>query len=187
MHPDAVHDPDLLDLLEAIRPRVVDRFVWRVTWAGRDPRLGGTGGGRWHPPNDFEALYTSFEEDGAVAEVYYHLSRAPIFSSSHVRIHKLKVRTRRALVVADFSALEKLGISEDGFRRGDYVRSREVGSAARFLDADALVVPSARWQCLNLVLFSDRFSDRTSLSVEATKEVNWPAWRELTRQDVSDT
>ena len=47
-----------------MEPRSFDGVVWRVTWATRDPLAGGTGGGRWHPPNDFEALYTSLEESG---------------------------------------------------------------------------------------------------------------------------
>ncbi len=61
-----VHDPDLLDALEAMEPRSFGGVVWRVTWATRDPLAGGTGGGRWHPPNDFEALYASTEEQDQV-------------------------------------------------------------------------------------------------------------------------
>jgi hypothetical protein len=91
---DHVHDPDLLDALEAMEPQAFDGVAWRVTWAARDPLAGGTGGGRWHPPNDFEALYTSLAEDGALAEIYHHLSRAPVFSSSHVTLNKLQVRPR---------------------------------------------------------------------------------------------
>ncbi len=175
---DQVHDPDLLDALEAMAPRALDRFAWRVTWKIRDPLAGGTGGGRWHPPNDFEALYTSLEEDGAIAEIYHHLSKAPVFSSSHVKLHKLYVRTRRTLVFADVAALDKVGISEQTFRRGDDARSREVGAAARFLDMDGLIVPSARWSCANLVLFPDRLPDRSALRVDETRDINWPAWRE---------
>lgn len=176
-----VHDPDLLDALEAMAPRALGRSVWRVTWASRDPLAGGTGGGRWHPPNDFEALYTSFEADGALAEIYHHLSRAPVFSTSHVRLHRLAVPTRRTLVFEDVAALEPLGIPEEAFRRGEVARSREVGAAARFLDCDGLVVPSARWPCANLVLFLDRLADLDSLRVEETRDVNWPAWRERAR------
>ena len=56
--------------------------VWRMTWASRNPLVGGTGGGRWHPPNEFEVLYTSTVADGAMAEIYFHLSKAPVFSTS---------------------------------------------------------------------------------------------------------
>ena len=68
-------------------PRPFDGIVWRVTWASRDPLARGTGGGRWHPAHAFEALYTSLDENGAMAEIYFHLSKAPVFSSSHVTLN----------------------------------------------------------------------------------------------------
>ena len=161
-----------------MEPRPFAGFVCRVAWATRDPLAGGTGGGRWHFPNDFEVLYTSMEEDGAMAETYHHLSKAPIFSSSHVTINQLHVAPQRTLEFSDVAALAKLGISEEMFRKGETSRTREVGAAARFLDMDGLIVPSARWPCLNLVLFLDRLPDRSGLRVEETRDINWPAWRE---------
>lgn len=175
---DRVHDPDLLDALEAFEPEPLDTFVWRVTWATRDPLAGGTGGGRWHPPNDFEVLYASLDQDVALAEIYHHLSRAPVFSTSHVKIHKLKVTAERILVFNGLDSLMPLGVDPEAFRRGDTVRTREIGAAARFLDMEGLIVPSARWPGSNLVLFPDRMIDREALSVEQTRDVNWPAWRE---------
>ncbi len=173
-----LHDPDLLDALEAMEPQPFDGVVWRVTWATKNPLVGGTGGGRWHPPNDFEALYASGDEHGAIAEAYHHLSKAPVFSSSDVRINKLHARTERTLHFNDVGALETVGVDERAFRKGDYSRTREIGAAARFLDMDGLIVPNARWACTNLVLFLDRLPDLEMLKVLETSEVNWPAWRE---------
>lgn len=178
MPDERLHDPDLLDALDTVRAEPFDGFAWRVAWSGRDPLAGGRNGGRWHPPNDFAALYTSLDENGALAEIYHHLSRAPVFSSSGVRLYRLRVRTTRTLLLGTFSDLVRLGIDEAGFRRGAYARSREVGAAAGFLEADGLIVPSARWPCDNLVLFPDRLADAGELSVVETREVNWPAWRE---------
>lgn len=161
-----------------MEPRSFEGIAWRVTWATRDPLAGGTGGGRWHPPNDFEALYTSLEENGALAEIYHHLSKAPVFSSSHVKMNKLAVRTERTLAFDDLEALEPLGVDQEAFRRGNPARSREIGAAARFLDIDGLIVPSARWPCRNLVLFPDRLPDLERLKVLESRDVNWPAWRE---------
>ena len=178
MTEDQVHDPDLLDALEAMEPRPFDGAVWRVTWATRDPLAGGTGGGRWHPPNDFEALYTSTEELGAMAEVYSHLSRAPVFSSSHVRINTIQVHSERTLFLDDLESLGPLGVDAEAFRKGGFKRTRQIGAAARFLDIEGLIVPSARWPCTNLVLFLDRLSDFESLAVLDSRDVSWPAWRE---------
>ena len=176
-----VHDPDILDALEAIGPQSLETVVWRVAWATRGPLAGGTGGGRWHPPNDFEALYTSLAEDAALAEAYHHLSKAPVFSTAHVKMNRLRVAAENVLVFKDLEELGPLGVDPESFRRGDYTRSREIGSAARFLDLEGLVVPSARWPGSNLVLFLDRMRNREALSVEASHDINWPAWRERIR------
>jgi RES domain-containing protein len=172
------HDPDLLDALEALEPARLDTFAWRVTWASRNPLTGGSGGGRWHPPNDFEALYTSLDPDVAIAEIYHHLSKAPVFSTSHVRINKLRVVAGRVLVFDTVESLVPLGMDPERFHRGDYTRTREIGSAARFLDLEGLVVPSARRAGSNLVLFPDRLDGPEALSVVETQDLNWPAWRE---------
>ena len=155
-----------------------DGFAWRVTWVNRDPLTGGSGGGRWNPPNEFEVLYTSLAEDGALAEIYYHLSKAPVFSTSHVKINKIHATTERTLSFRGIVSLLPMGVTEEAFRRGEFSRTREIGAAARFLDMDGLIVPSARSDIANLVLFIDRMDHRESLSVVESHDINWPAWRE---------
>lgn len=174
-----LHDRDLLDSLESFDPQPLSGTAWRVTWATRDPLAGNSAGGRWHPLNSFEALYTSLEADGALAEMYFHLSRAPVFASSRMRLHRLQVETARTLWLTDMSTLVRLGVDESRYQSLDHARSQEIGAAARFLEFDSLLVPSVRWPCQNLVLFLDRLdaSRLTSCGEDAT-EVKWPAWRE---------
>ena len=38
----------------------------------------------------------------------------------------------------------------------DYKSSQPIGEAAHMLDFEGLIIPSARWNCENLVLFLDR-------------------------------
>ena len=104
--------------------------------------------------------------------------RAPVFSSSHARLNRLRARTERTLVFDDAAALESVGVDAAAFHKGDTARSREIGAAARFLDMDGLIVPSARWPGASLVLFLDRLADLETLSVVEQRDVNWPAWRE---------
>ncbi len=129
-------------------------------------------------PDDFEALYASMDRDGALAEIHHHLSRAPVFSSSQARLNRVRALTLRTLVFDDVAALESVGVDAAAFHKGENVRTREVGAAARFLDKDGLIVPSARWPCANLVLFLDRLADLETLTVLEQRDVNWPAWRE---------
>jgi hypothetical protein len=171
-----LYDRDLLDALEALDSEPFSGTAWRTTWTTRDPLIGSTAGGRWHPDDSFEALYASIEADGSLAEVYFHLSRAPVFSSAHVRLYRLRVETRRTLRL-ETDRLERLGGAMANYSAMDYARSREIGAAAHFLEFDSLLVPSPRWPCLNLVLFLDRL-DPDSLAVEEVRDVNWPGWRE---------
>lgn len=173
-----IHNRELLDVLQAIEPRPLKGIAWRATWATRDPLVGGTAGGRWHPADSFEALYTSQEADGALAEMYFHLSRAPVFASSGMRLFRLRVETGKTLWLTDMKALIRLGIDESRYASLDHDRCQELGAAAHFLEFDSLLVPSARWPCQNLILFLDRLEIGAALTVEHASEINWPAWRE---------
>lgn len=52
------------------------------------------------------------------------------------------------------------------------------------LDYQGLIVPSARWDCFNLMVFLDQrsFEIDKHLSFNEAADVNWPAWREQTGQ-----
>lgn len=139
-------------------------------------------GGRWHPSSSFEALYTSLDKDGSLAEMYFHLSRAPILASSHMRLHRSQVRTRKTLWLPDMAALIRLGLDPAKYKTIQPLRCQEIGAAAHFLEFDSLLARSARWPCQNLVLFLDRLDLDEALVVEETSEINWPAWREASRK-----
>jgi RES domain len=173
-----VHNRELLDALEVLEPQPISGTAWHATWATRDPLVGNDAGGRWHPINSFEALYTSLEADGSLAEMYYHLSRAPVFASSNMRLHRLRVQTKKTSWLPDMKSLIRLGIDEGKFSSLGHARCQEIGAAAHFLEFDGVVVPSARWPCLNLVLFMDRLDLGNSLSVLDTNEINWLAWKQ---------
>ena len=178
-------DPALLDAIDALEGGVFDGNVWRVTWATRDPLSGNSGGGRWSPDNDFEALYTSLEENGALAEIYYHLSKAPVFASSNTRINKLHVSLAKVLRLSEHD-LWSFGLEDPLASRITYAKSQVVGAAAYLLDYEGLIVPSARWDCENLVLFLDKFDISECLQVVEIRDVNWPAWRESAKKEIGD-
>ena len=125
-----IHDRDLLDFLEGREPQKYQGEIWRVTWSTRNPLVGSRAGGRWHPPNSFEALYTSVGEDGTLAEVYFHLSRAPVFSSSDMQIYCLAIETVNTIAL-DSECLSQLGIDEKNLGSMEYERSQVIGAAAQ--------------------------------------------------------
>ena len=170
----------MLDALEQMPSASFTGRAWRTTWEGKEPLIGSSAGGRWDPANDFEVLYTSLEPDGSLAEVYFHLSQGPIFSSRATEIHELTVNLKSVLAF-DNTALEKLGVDLKNTSVGNYDATHAISSAAHFLEFQGIIVPSVRFDCDNLVVFLDQIDINEAIIAMNCKPINWPAWR--TSQD----
>jgi hypothetical protein len=169
-------DLDLLDKVDALPRTRYEGIVWRIAREGRDPLQGYPAAARWDP-GTFDVIYTSLAREGSLAEIHFHLSRQPVFPSKLVSVlHRITLRTRRALQLKDLSAIEALGARVDRYGELDYERTQAIGDVAYFLGFDSLLVPSARWGCQNLVVFTDQFAP-DDMTVEESSVVDWPAWR----------
>ena len=91
-------------------------------------------------------------------------------------MHRITVRARRGLMLADVSAVAALGVRVDRYGELDYERTQAIGDAAHFLGFDCLIVPSARWDCQNLIVFIDQVAPQ-DMAVEESALVDWAAWR----------
>jgi RES domain-containing protein len=168
-------DLELLDAIDRLARTVFDGQVWRVVRETRDVLQASRVGARWDP-GTFDVLYTSLDHDGALEEVYFHLSRQPVFPSVPFQVHRIRARARRILRLDDMDLLQKLGVDTARYANMDYSRTQAIGDAAFFLGFDGLIAPSARSHFLNLVLFSD-YIEITDTEVEHSESVDWKAWR----------
>ncbi len=177
-------DLELLDALDAFGREALDVEVWRLVRVGRDPALGSPSRSRWCN-GAFDVLYTSFERDGAIAEIHALLSLQPVFPSRDLWFaHKLKVAVTQTLGLADLASLAKLGVEAARYSDRNYDRTQEIADAAFFLGFDGLIAPSARWTCLNLVLFTDRVpSDRIQAVGTPDVPISWDDWRRQGRKE----
>lgn len=174
-------DIELLDALDAQSGVSFEGDVWRIVRAGRDVLEGSAPQARWDP-GTFDVLYTSLERDGALEEIHFHLSRQPVFPSKLKSVlHRISVKTRRTLKLADFAALSALGIVPERYGDLSYERSQEIADAAFFLGFDGLLAPSARWECQNLILFMDRV-EPGDLIVLDSEPIDWAAWRKIRQE-----
>jgi hypothetical protein len=174
----------LLDAIDAFKRESFDAEVWRISRDRRDPTQGARSSkSRW-TNGTFDVLYTSFERDGALAEVYALLSSQPVFpSASSWFVHRLKGSASNVLNLADLTTLERLGVEIGRYGERDYKRTQEIADCAYFLGFDALIVPSARWTCRNLILFTDRIPPGKIEVIESTSEpIAWEDWRNRTRR-----
>lgn len=180
--PRRARDVQLLDALDSSPREPFEGEAWRIVRDGRDPLQGYPVGARWDPPDGFDVIYTALHPDGARAEVFFHLSRAPVFPSRTVfLLHRIAVVTQRTLRLTDKSGLAALGVDMERFAEIDYrnlpTRTQEIGDAAYFLGFDSMIVPSARAENDNLVLFVDRLNIDRDLAVRESTTVDWHSWR----------
>jgi hypothetical protein len=181
--PPRVHERSILDALEKLHPEPFDADIWRVARKGRDPLTGSSANGRWGAPGELEVLYASEARDGALAEVGFRLSLEPVWPSRiQHQIHVLAVKTERLLRLVDMRELEKLGVDISRYETFDYSATQAIAAAAYFLEFDGLLVPSARFGCNNLVVFTDRVLPGGQLQVVSSEDVDWVEWRRKKRR-----
>jgi RES domain-containing protein len=172
-----VHDRAILDALDAMTPVRFENKVWRITRAGYDATRGSAANGRWSPGCNVEVLYTSLAREGALAEIGYRLSLEPVWPSRiHHEIHQITALSERNLAFASIASLAPLGVDVSKYESFDYTATQALAAAAHFLEFDGLLVPSARHNSMNLVLFMDR-GVSGSFEVTSSEPVDWAAWR----------
>jgi hypothetical protein len=116
-----------------------------------------------------------------LAEVGYRLSLEPVWPSRiQHEIHTLRIKADRALIFENLQQLERVGVNIAKFESFEYSSTQAVAAAAHFLEFDALIVPSARYDAQNLVIFLDRL--QTPPELINTDTVNWTAWRARMRR-----
>jgi hypothetical protein len=169
--------------LEKLEPEPFDSDVWRVTRQGRDPLRGASSNGRWGAPGELEVLYTSEQRDGALAEVGFRLSLEPVWPSLiRHQIHVLAVKAERTLRLVDMRELGDLGVDISRYETFEYGATQAIAAAAHFLEFDGLQVPSARFSCSNLVLFTDRVSHAGQIQLVSSEDVDWLDWQKKQRR-----
>lgn len=171
-------DPDLIDALDAFKRVPLENNVWRVVPGGRDPFMGYPSRGRWDP-GTFDVIYTSLEPDGAIAEIDYQLSSQPVRPTKiKFTLHEISVKVESTLRLANMDELSRLGVDVSHYSKfhDQNHRTQEIGDVAYFLDFNGMVMPGARWNCLNLVLFTDHLEE-ANLSIRSSSPVNFETWR----------
>lgn len=178
---DRVHDRELLDRLEEIDGMSLGSKYYRVGRAGRDPTRGYAANGRWSKANELEVLYTAAVADGALAEIGYRMALEPIWPSRiRHEIAELSIHLENVCDLTDFTDLEALGVDTARYESHEYRETQAISAAARFLEFDAILVPNARHDCNNLVVYTD-LVDAAAIEALSIEEVDWNCWRSKNR------
>lgn len=170
-----IHDRELLDRLDGLPKVAFDGQVFRATRQNLDPLASSSSGGRWMPNGGAGVLYTSLQREGALAEITFHWSQMSPRPTKSVIVHSIGVSTHRTLKLVR-TDLSTLGVFEDAYIGVNLRRTQEIGAAVEFLGCDGLIAPSARWDCDNLILFTDNLSDSASLELLSSENIDWIGW-----------
>ncbi len=148
-----LYDQDLLDALESLEAQSWEGEAWRFVLGDTDPFQPNTRGARWNPP-DTAALYTSLERSTVLAELDHvrHLQTPPLRKELFV-LHTIRTRVTKMLDLSDRDLLVTLGVRDSELSSDDQTPCRRVGGAAAWLGHDGILVPSARTEGMNLVVF----------------------------------
>jgi RES domain-containing protein len=146
-------DQDFLDALEAVESQSWGGEAWRFVLGETDPFQPNTRGARWNPP-DTAALYTSLEKTTVLAELDHvrHLQTPPLRRELFV-LHTIRTQVTKMLDLSDRDLLARLGIDDSELSSDNQIACRRVGGAAAWLGHDGILVPSARADGMNLVVF----------------------------------
>jgi RES domain-containing protein len=181
----SARDNRLLDALENLPAEPVEVTAWRVVRDGRDPLRCSAVGGRWDD-GTFDVLYTSTKADGAVAEMYFHLARGqPVIPSLvRYRLFELRVMLASCLRFASLAELASLGLQTASFgqlsyteRVQEYPRTQEIAEAAHFIGRDGVIVPSARAEWPNVIVFCDPSGPDAIAVIKDHDLIDWDVWR----------
>jgi RES domain-containing protein len=170
-----IHDPALLERLSAFAPERFDGEVFRATRRSLDPLAASTSGGRWAPKGLVPVLYTSLLREGALAEISYQWSQLTPPPSRPALLHRLGVSAERRLRLLR-ADLEALDVDMKRYESVNYHCTQEIGAAVAFLGCDGLLVPSARWSCENLIIFTENHPLTSKLEVLSSEEIDWRNW-----------
>ena len=180
-----VRDTLLLDAIERLPVTPYSGAAWRIVADGRDPLQCSAVGGRWDD-RTFDVLYTSTKADGAIAEMYFHLSRGqPVMPSlRQYRLFELEVTLESCVTITSLDELGALGLSAADFgklsytdREKEYPRTQDIAEAAHFHDRCGMLVPSARSEHPNLVVFCKKAGPDAFAVAKDHDLVSWHDWR----------
>jgi len=147
-----IYSNTLLDAVSTLAAATWEGVVFRHTFASIPPERENQLGARWNPA-EVPAIYCSLERETAIAEVNFHISLQPFRPTAERRVHRIEVRVPAVVDLTNWENLERLGISRPSFADIEPPRCKEVGGAIAFLGHGGILVPSARRDGVNLVIY----------------------------------
>lgn len=150
-----IYDRELLDKLDQVRANPWRGEVFRHMFGEYRPERENQSGARWNP-RETPAIYTSLSRAVALAEAEFHIGLQPIRPTAKRTLYRISVALGSVIDLSDRDRLATLGISDAEITFLDHRSCQNVGGAVEWLGNDGLLVPSARADGVNLVIFPNQ-------------------------------
>lgn len=174
-----MHDRRLLKFLGEKPQEEFSGPVWRARPVGGkyDPTTPANVDGRWASPEGPAVLYTSLEREGSLAEIAFHWGQFTPLIKRPAALYKLRLKTSKTLRLIR-TDLESLDIMWEDYLSTNYKATAAIGDAVEWLGCDGLIAPNARWDCDNLMVFTNKqpMTDEYEIKVLEREEVDWITW-----------
>jgi RES domain-containing protein len=162
-----VYRPELLDALERLEPQPFAERAWRHMFNDHPPDVENTRGARWNPPG-VAAVYLSLTREGAIAEGDHVIAIQPLRPRARRYLYPVDVTLENVIDLSDREQLADVGIGMAELEGDDLGPCQQVGGAVAWLQHDGLLVPSARSDAVNLVIFPANRSPHARFEFDPT-------------------
>lgn len=156
-------DEDLVQRVSDLGTSRWSGTTYRHVATRRDP-LSGAGaklfGGRWNPPDAFNAIYLAEPAATCMAELdrlaaSQNLSVQDLLNAGRT-LHTIAVRDLSVLDLRTAAACARVGLEPDDLADDDWTACQAIGHAAHFLNIGGVLAPSATGTGLVLTAFEAR-------------------------------
>lgn len=150
-----IFDRKTIELLEGFRQASWEGVVFRHMFGEIPPDRENITGARWNPAQ-IPAIYASLGQEVAVAEADYYISLQPLRPRAKRKIYRINVQLDSVLDLSNWETLANFGLNKESFNTIEHSACQLIGGAVEWLGHDGLLVPSARANGINLVIFPNR-------------------------------
>ena len=150
-----IFEREIIQSIERLTTEPFFGVVYRHMFGDLDPFLENRRGARWNPP-EIPAIYTSLEKETALAESEYQISMEPFRPKAKRVIYKFEISLKSVLIADTIDIIKEIGFDITSMEDLKISECQRIGGAVDGLDHDGLLVPSARSEGKNLVIYTNK-------------------------------
>tara|TARA_R110002167_G_scaffold145863_1_gene337042 strand:+ start:396 stop:875 length:480 start_codon:yes stop_codon:yes gene_type:complete len=149
-----VYSRELVEQLEMLGSSPLQTRVYRHMFGDYLPDRENITGSRWNPPNT-RAIYCGMTRDACLAEANHYITVQPSRPNARRMLYEIEINLSRVVTFPSWDLLRAFGADRSIFSGFDHAVTWEIGGAVAWLDNDALMIPSARCDNSNLVIYPE--------------------------------